>query len=116
MPDTKLVRAFFALWWALGVVMFLSGVQSAWSAFGPLSSGLDAHALLLGSVEAVAAVLFLVPGVMRVGGYGLLATLGIAFLVHAARGHFSGPLLVYAAGVIFVIVHGPVPARLLRLK
>jgi hypothetical protein len=46
----------------------------------------DLHARVIGSVEALAAVAFLV--------------------VHAARGEWRPDLLVYATGVLLVAVHG----------
>ena len=47
---------------------------------------------------------------------GLLLTIAVAFLLHSLRSQFAGPLLVYAAAVLFVMVHGPVPLRYLRIK
>jgi hypothetical protein len=63
--------------------------------------------MLLGGVEAAAAVLFLLPRAMRVGAVGLLLTIGIALTVHAVMGQFRGDLVLYAAAVTFVMVHGP---------
>jgi hypothetical protein len=109
MPTPRLVTAFYAMWWVLGATLAFLSVQTVWLGLGSGHATLDVHAVLIGSAEAVAAVLFLVPSVMRVGGIGLLATLAIAFVVHLASGHFAAPLLVYASGVTFVTVHGPVP-------
>lgn len=105
------MRAFVAFWWILGGVLLVLSVQTVRSAIGSAASHSDVHAVLVGSVEAIAAVLFLIPGAMRVGGVGLLLTLAVGFVVHTFRGHFAGPLLVYAAGVVFVMVHGSVPVR-----
>lgn len=112
MPDFRLVRAFFGLWWVLGVVLIFLSLQTVRSG---LSAGptVDGHAVVLGSIEALAALLFLLPQFMRVGGVVLLATFAFAFVVHAARGQFAGPLLVYGAAVLFVLVHGPVSTHLL---
>jgi len=46
---------------------------------------------------------------LRAGALGLLATFAVALLFHAAHGQLGTPLLIYAAGVLFVMVHGPVP-------
>ena len=111
MPRHNLVRAFVGLWWTLGGVLFVLSIQTVWHG---LTAGGDAHAVVLGSIEAIAAVLFLVPRTLRTGGAGLLATFVVAFVLHAARGQLASPLLVYAAGVVFVMVHGPVPPRAYR--
>jgi hypothetical protein len=62
--------------------------------------------LILGSVEAVGALLFLLPSTLRAGACLLLATIGAAVLAHLHLGEFRADLLVYAAGVWFVLVHG----------
>lgn len=80
-----------------------------WNAVGSTAVHTDIHAIVLGSVEALAALLFLIPPTMRLGGYGLLGTFGFALLIHATRGQSAGSLLIFAAAVFFVIVHGPVP-------
>ena len=64
------------------------------------------HVTALGSVEALGALLFLMPRFLRVGAGLLLVTLTAAIAIHAALGQFPGALLVYAAGVTFVAVHG----------
>ena len=69
----------------------------------------DRHALVIGTVEAVAAVAFLMRRTMRIGAGVLLAVLALAFLIHAGRGEWRPDLLVYAAGVLLVGVHGDVP-------
>jgi predicted Na+-dependent transporter len=54
----------------------------------------------------VAAVAFLMPRTMRMGAGVLLVVLGLAFVMHAARGEWRPDLVVYAAGVLLVGVHG----------
>jgi hypothetical protein len=50
----------------------------------------------LGGTEAVAALLFLVPGLRLFGGYSLLFILAIAVVVHMLHGQYNvGSLLVY---------------------
>jgi hypothetical protein len=66
----------------------------------------DPHALIIGTVEAVAAIAFLLPRTMRFGAGTLLGVLALAFLLHAARAEWRPDLLVYAAGVLLVAVHG----------
>ena len=112
MPPTSLVRAFVVQWWTAGVLLLFWSVQTAEHAV--LGSHHSPHIALLGAVEALAAALCLIPRTMRAGAAGLLATFAVAFLAHAARGEFRGDLLLYAAVVSFVAIHGPVPLGWLR--
>jgi len=66
----------------------------------------DPHALVIGTVEALAAAAFLVPRTMRAGAGVLLVVIALAFVIHALRGEWRPDLLVYAAGVLLVAVHG----------
>ncbi len=108
MPERQLVCAFIALWWTLGVALFVLNARTAWHAIAPGSHGIDLHVALIASMETVGALLFLFPPTLRVGGYTLLATFAAAFLLHLAHGEFPGQILIDAAGVLFVVVHGPV--------
>jgi hypothetical protein len=110
MPRAKLVRAFHALWWTTGIVLFYLSVTTVRGALGRGHDAADLHAMIIGSVEAIAALLFLVPRTMVWGGVGLLATFAAAFLIHAHAHHFAAHLLIYAAAVLFVMTHGPVTA------
>ena len=107
MPPRNLVRAFFLLWYVLGAGLLIGSILTVRSALGT-AHGPNPHIALLGGVEAVAALLFLIPRTLRLGAAGLLLTLGVAFLLHAVHQQFRWDLLVYAAAVIFVAVHGPV--------
>ena len=109
MPQPKLVRAFLLLWWTLGILLLQGSIATVWSAVRSTAMHTDLHAIMVGSVEAMAALLFLVPPTMRLGGFMLLGTFGVALLIHATRGQFAGSLLIFAASVFFVIVHGPIP-------
>jgi hypothetical protein len=106
MPPKGLVRAFVFLWWAIGAML---GYASVRTVFDALSSAhhRDPRVALLGAVEGVSAVLFVIPSTMRAGAVGLLGAIAIAFCVHAALGQFRGDLVLYAACVTFVLVHGP---------
>ena len=58
-------------------------------------------AFVLGGAEIVAAVLFLVPKMSRVGGFFLLLIFLFASVLHVLHGEYQiGPLLVYAAAVL----------------
>lgn len=60
---------------------------------------------MIGSVEALGAVAFLMPRTLRLGALLLLITIVPAVVLHAARGEWRPDLLVYAAGVLLVAVH-----------
>lgn len=81
MPARSLVRAFLALSIALGAVIIIQ------------------------SVQAVAALFFLIPRTMRIGAVALVAIFALAFGLHALGGQPNLALLVYAAGVLFVRNH-----------
>jgi hypothetical protein len=66
----------------------------------------DPHALLIGLVEALGALAFLFPRTLQLGAGLLLVSLAGALLVHASRGDWRPDLLVYAAGVVLVAIHG----------
>ncbi len=104
MASPSLRNAFIAFHLTLGVVVFWLSIQTVFSA--ARHSPINLHLVILASVETVAAVLFLLPQTLRLGGAGLLLTFAIAIIAHAVRGELAAPLLVYAAGVIFVMVHG----------
>ena len=112
MPPKSLVRAFVLQWWIAGALLLFWSVRTAHAAVHGAHH--DPHVALLGHVEALSALLFLVPRTMRIGAVGLLATFAVAFVLHAATGEFRGELLLDAAVVTFVAVHGPVPMAWLR--
>ena len=105
MPPQRLLRSFVFLWLATGVALLYGSIQTARSAFQP-GVHLNPHLVFLASVEALAAILFVIPRVMRVGAVGLLATIFIAFSVHAALHEFRADLLLYGAVVLFIMIHG----------
>jgi hypothetical protein len=76
-------RAFVGLYLTTGIVVLIQSVQTI-----------------------VAAIVFLIPRTMRIGALGLLVILAFAFGLHALRGDLALSLLVYAAAVSFVWVHG----------
>ena len=106
-PPRSLVRSFLGLYVTLGIVILVQSVETVLAArTGGLHSPDRLHALILGSVEAVAAVAFLVPRVMQAGAMALLAIFALAFGLHLIQGSPNLVLLVYGAGVLFVRVHG----------
>ncbi len=98
----RLRPAFMLLHVTLGFMLGIGGATTAWSASGPHAT----HLVVLGSVEAMAAILFLLPRTLRFGAVGLVASCGIAFLAHVVMGQWRGDLLVYMVAVLFVAIHG----------
>ena len=88
----------------LGVVLCAYSVELV---IGQLGSGHHGHAflalLLLGIVEATAAVVFLFAA--KAGGPALLATFAVAAVFHALHGEAAhiGVLAIYAAAVLAVM-------------
>ena len=88
---------------ALGAAVFVESVATARHALGAYGGHLNPHLLLLASVEALGAALFLFRPTRRAGGALMLLTFAIAFAFHAAHGEPNWTLLVYAAGVVLVL-------------
>ena len=105
LPPQRLLRSFLFLWVVTGVALFYGSAATARSAL-QTGAHLNPHLVLLASVEGVAAILFLIPRMMRIGAVGLLATIFVAFSVHAALHEFRADLLLYGAVVLFVMIHG----------
>ncbi|MCJ7441974.1 MAG: hypothetical protein MUO25_10405, partial [Thermoanaerobaculaceae bacterium] len=106
LPVDRLRWPFVVLHLTLGVVVFVASARSALAALHPgFSGGTNWHIVLLGTVEALGAVLFLLPKCTRVGGAVMLATFAIAIVAHAVQREFPGNLLVYAASTWFVMAH-----------
>jgi hypothetical protein len=98
----RLRPAFVLLHVALALLLGIGGALTAVHATGAHA----AHLIVLGSFEALAAVLFLFPGTLRMGAAGLLLSCGVAFVAHAAMSQWRADLLVYMAAVLFVALHG----------
>ena len=113
MPRRNLMRGFLFLWVVTGVALLYGSVETVRSALAS-SAHANPHLVVLGSVEAVAAALFLVRRLMRFAAIGLLITIGVAFAVHTALHEFRGDLLLYAAAVAFIRIHGPLTQEQFR--
>ncbi|HZI21697.1 MAG TPA: hypothetical protein VFD76_04250 [Gemmatimonadales bacterium] len=100
---------FLALHLTLGLVILFESARELLHAVTRAGHG---HLAMVAAVEGVAAILFLWPRTMRLGGLALTAVLAGALIVHAVRGEFQAPLLVYAVATLFVTVNGNAwPAR-----
>lgn len=90
--------------WTLGLVVILQSwrfIFSASAAHFLAKAGLPLWVRpVLGGAELLAAILFLVPFTMLVGGYLLLVIFALAALVHLLRGQFGVESLVLYASVV----------------
>lgn len=100
-----------ALQWILGLSVLLESVHTA------TSSGAIHHFVklgippwvprVLGSVEAVAAILFLIPVTTIAGGYALLVIFAMAAVIHLLHGQHDEilGLLLYAAAALVIMAY-----------
>ena len=97
--------AFTAFHLVLGIAIFLQSFSEiVRAASGHIVGVMHSHLTIIAAAEALASLLFLVPKMARVGGGILLAIIVFALVVHGIRGEL--PLLVYAAGVVLVMIEG----------
>ena len=109
MPSASLRYSFVAFYVVLGAALLYGSVTTALHA-GGLHGGVPAGHLVLAIalVEGIGAALLLWPRTLRLGGGLLLLALLAAIVSHALRGQLRADLLVYFAGTLFVMVHGPI--------
>lgn len=97
--------------WALGLVVLLESAHFALSASAGhqfAKTGLPLWIRpALGGSEVVAALLFLLPAAIFVGGYLLLFIFAIAMVIHFLLGDFAGvgSLIVYSMAVVACLTH-----------
>ena len=72
MPPRSLLRAFLALWVITGGILLVVSLTTIRAALVALDH-VNPHVVTLGSVEAAAAVLFLIPRTSRAGAIGRLS-------------------------------------------
>ena len=107
MATPTLRRSFFAFHLTLGLVLLVFSAKTVVEGLSPGTGHLNHPAVLIGTIEALGAVLFLFPRSLRVGGTLLLVSIGLAFLLHGLSGQFRGDFLVYGTATWFVMMHGP---------
>lgn len=101
----KLART--GLQWSLGLVLIYECSRLVFSA-GARHSFETTHLpqwlrLAIGSVELLGAILFLIPPAVVAGGRLLLATFGVAAIIHILHGQPDvGYLIIYAMAVLTV--------------
>ena len=102
----KLAR--IGLQWSLGLVLIYECSRLLFSA-GAAHSFERTHLphwfrLAIASVELLGAILFLIPPAVEAGGRLLLATFGVAAIVHILHGQADmGYLIIYAMAVLTVM-------------
>jgi uncharacterized membrane protein YphA (DoxX/SURF4 family) len=114
MAASRVRYSFVAFHLTLGLGLFYASARTALHAWHSTDDMTRLHLFLLGAIEAVGALLFLIPQTLRLGATLLLATIAVAFLTHLHLGDVRADLLIYAAGVWFVMTHGSawsVPVR-----
>jgi hypothetical protein len=93
----------------VGVVLLLGAgleVARSWSVAGAAHAfSLPWIRMTLASTEVVAAILFLVPATVRLGGFLLLAIVAAAAVIHLAHGQNPAAFAVYVAAVLVVLAH-----------
>ena len=107
MNNLGLRRTFLIFHLTLGIVIFVESVRAVLLAsHSHTSNPLGSHFVLFAGIEAVAAILFLVPRTLKIGSWLLLVIFVVAIVVHGVAQELA--LLVYGAGVAFVYMHGSV--------
>ncbi len=86
----------------LGLVVLYESGATVYRVFSlHAQNPLGSHPALLAMIEAIAALLFLLPSTVRIGGWILIVVFSIAIFTHGFLQEL--PLLVYAVGVILVM-------------
>lgn len=107
MNHITLRRTFIIFHLTLGIVVFIESVGTVLHSIGGQRiQHFNTALAVFASLEALAALLFLLPITMRLAGVALLLIFGAAIIFHGLHGKFLSTLLVYAAGVAFVMAHG----------
>lgn len=103
-PDPNLRRTFIGLHLTLALVALVQAGGLLHHAVGEPAG--HHHLLFLSAFQLLAALLFLVPRTMRIGGIFLVVIFVHGVLFDATRGDFPAASLVFAAATLFVTVHG----------
>jgi len=101
--DLSVFRSSVTLHIALGLILAVEGVLMLVHA---VAAHHDPHLLAFAAIQGIAALLFIWPRTMRIGGCVLVCAFVIAAVVHLLRGEFPSEHLVYAVAVLFVMIHG----------
>src|SRR5689334_12252117 len=98
-------RSFVLFHVTLAVVVLIESVMTVvHSLHSQTESHLNHILPWFAGIEALAAVMFLIPQTLKIGGAILLLIFLTAIIVHGPADGM--PLIVYAAGIVFVMAHG----------
>ena len=103
MAASQLRRAFMLFHAVLGVALLIMAHNTLFHALHEHGFG---HLAFVAALEMIGALLLLIPRTLRIGGVALLVVLVPGFVTHLTRGEWELQLLIYAAGVYFIMVHG----------
>jgi len=99
-------RSFIFFHLVLGLGLLAASVETLMHALAPANRATHQHIALVAAIEGIGAILFLVPRTLRAGALLLIATIGLAFVLHGLGGQWRPDLAIYAAGAWFVYAHG----------
>lgn len=99
-------RAFQLFHAVLALSLLGMALMGLWHTLPELDDPGHRHLALVRGLQALGAVLLLVPRTLRWGGAALLVVLLPGFVNEVAHGDWQLDLLIYAAGVWFVMAHG----------
>ncbi|MBZ5574889.1 MAG: DoxX family protein [Acidobacteriia bacterium] len=98
---SKLART--GLQWSLGLVLIYECSRLVFTSASAHSHMPRVFVVAIAAVELLGAILFLIPPVVVVGGRMLLATFGVAAVVHILHGQPDvGYLVIYAMAVLTI--------------
>ena len=103
MAAQPLRRAFMLFHAALGGGLLVMSHNALYHALHEHGFG---HLTFVAGLELIGAILLLIPRTLRIGGVALLVVLVPGFIFHLTNGEWELQLLIYAAGVYFIMVHG----------
>jgi hypothetical protein len=106
MSPTAVRRSFIVFHLVLGLGLLVASGQTLAHALAPGNWPTHQALAIFAGVEALAAILFLVPRTLRPGALLLVLIAGHAFIVHGIGGEWRPDLAIYAAGAWFVFAHG----------
>lgn len=106
MNPTLVRRSFIGFHLVLGLGLLAASVETLMHALAPENRLTHQHIALVAAVEGLGAILFLLPRTLRAGALLLIATIGLAFVLHGLQGAWRPDLAIYAAGAWFVFAHG----------
>lgn len=91
------------LQWSLGLVLIYECSRLVFTSAGAHAHMPRVFVVAIASVELLGAVLFLIPPTILIGGRLLLATFGVAAIVHILHGQPDvGYLVIYAMAVLTI--------------